>query len=84
VMGERQAAEPAPPTPIWISERLRNLLLVGAILALGVAVWRVPGILPIVLGGATLALILSFPVRWLAHVLPRGVAVLLTLLLVPG
>jgi predicted PurR-regulated permease PerM len=47
-------------------------------------VYRAPGILTLVLGGAALALALSFPVRLLSHVLPKGVAILLSLLGVIG
>lgn len=80
------ATAPAPgsPTTIWISRRTRNILvgagLIGLILLLGAA----PALLTLSLGGATLALVLSFPVRLLTRVMPRGVAMLVTLLLVAG
>jgi predicted PurR-regulated permease PerM len=73
-----------PPTPIWISHRLQSLLIVGAIVLLGVAMWLVPGILTIVLGGVGLALVLSHPVGWLSRVMPRGLAILVALLLLLG
>ena len=73
-----------PPTPIWISGRLRVALVAGAVLPLALAVWRVPSILTVALGGVALALILSFPVRWLSRVMPRGAAILTTLLLLLG
>jgi predicted PurR-regulated permease PerM len=73
-----------PPTPIWISHRLQILLIVGAIALLLLAVWLVPGILTIVLGGVGLALVLSHPVGWLCRVMPRGLAILVALLLLLG
>jgi predicted PurR-regulated permease PerM len=74
----------APPTPIWISHRLQITLIVGAVVLLALAMWLVPGILTIVLGGVGLALILSHPVGWLSRVMPRGLAILVALLLLLG
>ena len=86
--GHADAAVPQspgePPTPILISPRTQTiLLLVGAVLLI-LLVRRVPGILTLVLGGGALALVLSFPVRLLSHVLPRGLAILTSLLLAAG
>jgi predicted PurR-regulated permease PerM len=72
--------ESDPRTPIWISRRVQIALVVAAIALLAWAVWFVPDILTIVLSAAALALILSYPVRQLARVLPRGLAVLAALL----
>ena len=74
----------AAPTPIWISHRLRMAFIVGAILLLVLAAWLVPSILTVALGGVALALVLSFPVRWLSRVMPRGLAILTVLLLLLG
>lgn len=82
--GTPPSLDAATTTPIWISQRLRIVLVAGAILLLGWAIWRVPSILTIVLGGVVLALVLSFPVRWLARAMPRGLAILATLLLLLG
>lgn len=71
-------------TPIWISHRLQIALIIGAFLLLLLAVWLVPGILTIVLGGVGLALILSHPVGWLCRLMPRGLAILVALLLLLG
>lgn len=68
------------PTPILISPRTRTILLLAAVVALVLLVRAAPSVLVIVLGGITLALILSFPVRLLAHVMPRGLAILVTFL----
>ena len=46
--------------------------------------WRVPAILTIVIGAVALALILSFPVSWVSRAMPRGLAILVTLLLLLG
>src|SRR5918998_4033197 len=73
-----------PPTPIWITHRLQIALIVGAVVLLALAMWLVPGILTIVLGGVGLALILSHPVGGLCRVMPRGLAILVALLLLLG
>jgi predicted PurR-regulated permease PerM len=67
-------------TPIWISSRLQVTLIAAALLLLGYAIWLVPGILAIVIGAVALALLLSFPVGWLSRVVPRWLALLLTLM----
>jgi predicted PurR-regulated permease PerM len=80
---DRSTGDDVPrPTPIWISRRTRVGLTVAGLLLLAWAVWRVPGILVIVLGGAGLALVLSFPVGWLSRFMPRKVAIALSLLVV--
>jgi predicted PurR-regulated permease PerM len=79
------------PTPIRISRRRRNVLVVVAILAilavLALVTWRDPLALVTVVGGLALATVLSFPVRLLSRLMPRisrGVAVILTFLAVVG
>lgn len=69
------------PTPIPISSRTRNILLVAVLLALVWLCWLVPAVPQLALSGAALALILSFPVRLLSRLLPRGVAIALVLVL---
>ena len=64
-------------TPIPISPRVRTVLLLVALAAVVLPFQWSPSLLPLLLGGATLALILSFPVRLLARVLPRGPAIAL-------
>ncbi len=68
------------PTPIPISPRTRNLLILAAVIGLILLIRAAPVILTISLGGALLALILSFPVRLLSRFMRRGVAIVLTLL----
>lgn len=78
--GDSRGGEAAMPTPIPISPRLRNVLTLAALVALALLLRAAPDVLTILLGGATLALVLSFPVRLLARALPRGLAILLVLL----
>jgi predicted PurR-regulated permease PerM len=74
----------AHPTPIRISKR--TAIVVGlAILATVVLVlWAVPSVLISVVGGFGLALVLSYPVRILSHLMPRGVAILMSFLALFG
>lgn len=77
------ASEPdvtARPTPIPISRRTRTVLLLAFAVLLGLVVWYVPSVLSTVIGGFALALALSFPVRWLSRLVPRGLAILVTFL----
>lgn len=80
-------AEPdvtAQPTPIRISRRTRTALILAVLALLGLVIWQVPTVLTTVVGGFALALALSFPVRWLSRLMPRGLAILVSFLLVVG
>ena len=66
------------PTPIPISRRAAIILVVAGLLLLAVLLFRAPSVPIIVLGGAVLALVLSFPVRLLSRHMSRGLAILLT------
>jgi predicted PurR-regulated permease PerM len=83
---EREVPSVLGPTPIPISPRTRAILIGAAIVVLLLAVRALPGLVLTALAGATLALILSFPVNWLARYLRRGWAILLSylLLIVPA
>jgi predicted PurR-regulated permease PerM len=59
------------------------LVLIGLV-AIVLLLRAAPAVLTLSLGGATLALVLSFPVRLLTRAMPRGIAMLVTLLLVAG
>jgi predicted PurR-regulated permease PerM len=72
------------PTPIPISRRTRTVLLLAALFVLGYVVYRVPDVLTTTVGGIALALVLSFPVRFLSRFMPRGLAVMVSFLLVVG
>jgi len=74
----------AHPTPIRISRRTRTALILAVIAALAYVVYWVPDVLAMTVGGIALALILSFPVGFLSRFMPRGLAILLSFLLVVG
>ena len=63
------------PVPIYITTRLRAVLVAAIVVALVLICWRAPVALAVFLIGLLLALILSFPLRPLERVLPRGQAV---------
>lgn len=82
--GER-APESAPaPTLIPISRRVFIALLVAGVLVLLWLLNLAPSVVVVALGGAALALALSFPVRMLARRMPRWLAILLTFLTLAG
>ncbi len=60
------------------------MLILTALVALAYLVWRVPDVLTTAVGGIALALVLSFPVRFLSRFIPRGLSILLSFLLVVG
>ena len=68
------------PTPILIDRRSRNILVGVVLLAIVLLCWFAPTLPRLVVAGAALALILSFPVRLLSRVLPRGIAITLAML----
>lgn len=83
----RKRGKPTPtatPTPIWISPRTRNILLLAGLGTLVLLVWAAPSVPVIALGGAALALIMSFPVRALSRIMARGWAILLSFLSLTG
>lgn len=68
------------PTPIYISSRVRALLVLLLIVCLALIAYASPSVPIILIGGILLALILHFPVNLLAHLMPRGFAILCTFL----
>jgi predicted PurR-regulated permease PerM len=74
----------AHPTPIRISRRTQTALILAVLVALAYVVYQVPDVLTMTVGGIALALVLSFPVRFLSRFVPRGLAILLSFLLVVG
>ncbi len=72
------------PTPIYVSPRVMVFIVVLGLAALAYVLYAAPGILVVALGGTALAIVLSFPVRVLSRVMPRGMAVLVTFLLLLG
>lgn len=71
-------------TPIYLSRRAAITLAVVGALALGFVLYAAPAIPVVAFGGLTLALILSYPVRALSMFMPRGVAILVTVLALLG
>jgi predicted PurR-regulated permease PerM len=68
------------PTPIVITRRTRNIGAFVLILVLAFICWQAPAVPKLALAGASLAVLLSFPVRLLSRWVPRGVATALVLL----
>src|SRR5215208_6519411 len=81
---DRAAPVRRRPTPIRISSRARNVILVLGLLALVSLMWAAPTVLVMLLGGFALAMALSFPVRWLSHPMPQGLAILFTFAILVG
>lgn len=75
---------PSPPTPIRISRRTRAALLVAGAAAILLLLWRAPSVLTLAIGGIAFAVVLSYPVGLMSRAVPRGVAILLSFLLVAG
>jgi len=83
-----EAAAPgaAPPaTPIYVSARVRNGIVLAVAAAAAALAWVAPGVLVVLLLSTLLAVLLAVPVRALQRsvpALPRGLAVLAALALV--
>jgi predicted PurR-regulated permease PerM len=67
---------PELPTPIYISSRVRFILLAAVGVILVWLCFAAPSVPRLIILGATAALILSFPVRLLSRWIPRGFAIL--------
>ncbi len=72
------------PTPIRISKRTRMVLVLLVVVALILLMWFSRSVPIILLGGFAVAMALSFPVRWLSHVMRRSLAILTTFLVLIG
>jgi predicted PurR-regulated permease PerM len=72
------------PTPIRISRRIRTVLVALGLLVLALIMWYSPTVPIVLLGGFAVALVLSFPVRWLSLIMPRWLAMLVTFLVLGG
>lgn len=81
---EGSGARTSAPTPIWVSKRTRTVLVLAGFLLAALIVWLVPDAAIMTLGGIALALILSHPVRWLQRLMPRGLAILSSFLILVG
>lgn len=69
--------ETLDPTPIYIGQRTRFVLLAAIVIGIIWFAREAPSIPRLLLFGATLALVLSFPVRLLSAFLPRGLSILI-------
>jgi predicted PurR-regulated permease PerM len=82
--GGRARGPERTPTPIFVPPRVMAILVVLGVAALAYVLYAAPSILIIALGGTTLALLLSYPVRALSRVMPRGMAILMTFVAMIG
>jgi len=71
-------------TPIWISRHTRQVLIAAVLAALVLLLVHAPTLVRISIGGWAMALVLSFLVRRLARVMPRGLAIAISMLLAAG
>ena len=72
------------PTPIRISRRTRTVLVVLGLVVFALIMWYSPTVPIVLLGGFAVALVLSFPIRWLSHIMPRWLAMVVTFLALGG
>ena len=72
------------PTPIFVSARVMAIIVVLGLAALVYVLYAAPSILIVALGGMALAIVLTFPVRALSRLMPRGVAILVTFMVLIG
>jgi predicted PurR-regulated permease PerM len=56
-------------------------LVVAGVATLALLLWRVPTLVARSVGGAAVAVALSFPVGWFSRAMPRGAAIALTIVL---
>ena len=73
-------AAPSQPTPIYVSARVLAGIVALAVLVVALFLYSAPTVPIVALGGMALAIVLSFPVRALSHVMPRPAAILVTVL----
>src|SRR5215207_8004967 len=71
-------------TPIFVSSRVWIGILVVGVALLALLLYAAPTVPAVALGGVALAIVLSFPVRALSHFMPRGLAILLTVVMLLG
>src|ERR671921_580724 len=71
-------------TPIFVSPRVSVGILVIGVALLALLLYAAPTVPAVALGGVALAIVLSFPVRALSHFMPRGLAILLTVMAMLG
>jgi predicted PurR-regulated permease PerM len=67
-------------THIPVSPRTRNILLAIAVGLILLIFWKAPTLPKLLLTGMAVALILSFPVKYLSKIIPRGIAIALVVI----
>jgi len=71
-------------TPILVSPRVWVSIVVVGVALFALLLYAAPTVPAVALGGVALAIVLSFPVRALSHFMPRGLAILLTVVVLLG
>ncbi len=78
--GGEDSAAGRQPTPIYVSARVLAGIVALAVAVLALFLYAAPTVPVVAVGGMALAIVLSFPVRALSHVMPRPLAILVTVL----
>jgi hypothetical protein len=81
---EGKSASGGHMTPILVSSRVWIGIVVVGFALFALLLYAAPTVPAVALGGAALAIVLSFPVRALSHIMPRGLAILLTVVAMLG
>ncbi len=81
---EEKSASGGHVTPILVSLRIWIGIVVVGFALFALLLYAAPTVPAVALGGVALAIVLSFPVRALSHIMPRGLAILLTVLAMLG
>ena len=67
-------------TQIPVSPRTRNILLAIVVGLIFLIFWKAPTLPKLLLTGMAVALVLSFPVKYLSKLIPRGIAITIVVL----
>jgi predicted PurR-regulated permease PerM len=81
---EGKSASGGYTTPILVSSRIWIGIVVAGVALFALLLYATPTVPAVALGGVALAIVLSFPVRALSHIMPRGLAILLTVVAMLG
>ena len=81
---EGKSASGGHMTPILVSSRVWIGIVVVGFALFALLLYAAPTVPAVALGGVALAIVLSFPVRALSHIMPRGLAILLTVVAMLG
>lgn len=82
--GRRPYVPHGSPTPIFVSRRALLVFGIIGLAALAFVLYAAPIVPTVAFGGITLALILSYPVGAMSRIMPRGLAILITVLALIG